>query len=380
MRLDADHAVFRDAVARMAADHVAPIADELDRTDAFPRHLVEVFAEMGLVQLAVPEEYGGPGGDLLAHCIGREEVAAAGSMALAQLSGQNSIVVRGIMDSGTEELKKRVLPQLAEGTKLTCICITEPGAGSDPALMRTRARKDGASWVINGRKSFITWGSVADYALVFARTNDQPRSRGISAFLVETGAPGWVVDRHNDKMGQHGVPNNEILLDDLRVPEENMVGEEGRGFRAAMEALHQNRPTVAGLAVGGARAAFDYARAYAKERSQSDTPITDFQGLRWKFADMATQLQAARNLVWDCAMEFDAGTTPAEFAKLSSMAKLFAAETAKYVTSESLQILGGHGYMRDHPVERYVRDARLIAIYEGTSEIQRNIVAREVLR
>jgi acyl-CoA dehydrogenase len=380
MILDDDHTAFRDAVARMAADHVAPIAVELDRTDEFPKQLIDVFAEMGLVQLAVPEEYGGPGGDLLSHCIGREEIAAAGSMALAQLSGQNSIVVRGLIDSGTEELKRRILPQLAEGTKITCIAITEPEAGSDPALMRTRARRDGESWVINGRKSFITWGSMADYALVFARTNDEPRSRGISAFIVETSTPGWIVDRHNDKMGQHGVPNNEILLEDLRVPAENIVGEEGRGFRAAMEALHQNRPTVAGIAVGGARSAFEYARQYAGERSQGGRPLTDYQGLRWKFADMATQIEAARGLVWNCAQAYDTGAPASERARLSSMAKLFAGEMAQTVTSTALQILGGHGYMRDHPVERYVRDARLIAIYEGTSEIQRNIIAREVLR
>lgn len=380
MFLDDDHKAFRDAVARMAADHVSPIADELDRTDEFPKQLVDVFAEMGLVQLAVPEEYGGPGADLLSHCIAREEVAAAGSMALAQLAGQNSIVVRALVDSGTEELKQRILPRLAEGTKLTCIAITEPEAGSDPALLQTRARKDGSSWVLNGRKSFITWGSVADLAVVFARTNDEPRSRGISAFLVETGSPGWIVDRHNDKMGQHGVPNNEIVLEDLRVPAENMIGEEGRGFRAAMEALHQNRPTVAGLGVGGARAAFEYALKYGRERRQGGRPIFDYQGMRWKFAEMATHIEAARGLVWDCARAYDAGAPASERARLSSMAKLFSAETAISVTNTALQVLGGHGYMKDHPVERYVRDARLIAIYEGTSEIQRNIIAREVLR
>jgi len=380
MILDDDHQAFREAVAAMAADHVAPIADELDKTDRFPKQLIDVFAGMGLVQLAVPEEYGGPGADLLSHCIAREEVAAAGSMALAQLAGQNSIVVRALMDSGSDELKQRFLPLLAEGTRITCIAITEPEAGSDPALMRTRARRDGSSWVINGRKSFITWGSLADYAVVFARTNDAPRSRGISAFLVETATPGWVVDRHNDKLGQHGVPNNEILLEDLRVPAENMIGEEGQGFRAAMEALHQNRPTVAGLAVGGARSAFDYARAYARERSQGGRPILEYQGLRWKFADMATQIEAARNLVWSCARAYDTGAPASERVKLSSMAKLFAGDMVQYVTSTALQILGGHGYMKDHPVERFMRDGRLIGIYEGTSEIQRNIVAREVLR
>jgi alkylation response protein AidB-like acyl-CoA dehydrogenase len=380
MILDDEHQAFRQSIRSLAQKHVAPIADELDRTDQFPDHLRRVFADAGLIQLAIPEEFGGPGGDLLASCIAREEVAAAGSMALAQLAGQNTIFSRPVVKHGSEELRHRLLPDLAKGDLITCIMITEPDIGSDPALMTTKAVRDGDSWIINGTKQFITWGSMADYAMVFARTNDEPRGRGISCFAVDTKTPGFQVVSANDKMGQHGVPNNEILLQDVRIPDSNMVGPEGQGFRSAMEALDQNRPTVAAIAVGGAQAAFDYAVSYAKERTIGGAPIVDFQGLRWMIADMATSIEAARNLVYSCAQAWDTGAPAVECNKLASMAKLFAAETVQKVTTDSLQLLGGHGYMRDHPMERYMRDARLMSIYEGTSQIQRNIIAKIVLR
>jgi alkylation response protein AidB-like acyl-CoA dehydrogenase len=374
--LDDTHEQFRAAVRKMVTQQVSPIADELDRTDRFPEELRTVFADMGLIQLAVPEEYGGPGGDLLSACIAREEVARGGSMALAQLSGQNSIVVQGLLDAATDELKAEILPQLAKGQTITCIAITESDVGSDPVTLKTRAVRDGSDWIINGQKQFITWGSMADYALVFARTNDQPRSRGISAFLVDCDQRGWQVARHNDKMGQHGVPNNEIYLEDIRVPGRRMVGEEGRGFRAALHGLHLNRPTVAGIAVGGAQCAHDYAVRYAKDRTTGGQRVADYQGIRWIIAEDATAIEAARALVYQCAIAHDTGRPEHEVTRLSSMAKLLAAETVQRVTHNAVQLLGGHGYMRDHPVERYARDARLMSIYEGTSQIQKNIIAK----
>ena len=380
MMLDQAHEDFRQAVAGMAAKHVAPVANEIDRTDKFPEHLIEVFADMGLIQLMVPEEYGGPGGDLLSSCLAREEVARAGSMALAQLAGQTNIVVNALISSASREFLDHLLPRLAGGRTITCIAITEPEVGSDPSLMATRARRDGTSWVINGAKQFITWGSIAHYALVFARTNEQPGTKGISAFLVDTDQPGWQVTKANDKMGQHGVPNNEIVLDDVRVPDEFMVGTEGNGFGAAMHGLHMNRPTVAGIAVGGAHCALDYAISYAKERAAGGRPIADYQGLRWMMAENHTQVEAARLLVYRCASAWDGGLPQDEVTRLSSMAKLFAAETVNRVTADAVQILGGHGYMTDHPVERYMRDAKLLGIYEGTSQIQRNIIAKRILR
>lgn len=379
MQLDDAHEDFRQAVRKMAGQYVTPIADALDTTNEFPMDLIGVFADMGLTQLALPEAYGGPGGDLLSACIAREEVARAGSMTLAQLAGQNGIVIQALLDSGSDELKNEFLPALADGRTVTCIAITESDVGSDPATMKTRAVRDGGDWLISGQKQFITWGSMAKYAVVFARTNDQPRSRGISAFLVDCDQPGWVVARHNDKMGQHGVPNNEIYLESLRVPDSRRIGAEGGGFRAAMHALHLNRPTVAGIAVGGAQCALDYGIGYAKERETGGHLVSDYQGIRWLIAEDATHLEAARGLVYSCATAYDNGAPESEVTKLSSMAKYFAAETLQRVTYNALQLAGGHGYMKDHPLERYARDGRLLSIYEGTTQIQKNIIAKSVL-
>lgn len=379
MQLDEEHEQFRDAVRAMVAKHVTPIADDIDRTGEFPRDLVEVFGDMGLPQLAVPAEYGGPGADLLSICIAREEVARGGSVAMSQLASQNGIVVWGLLAGGNEQLKRTFLTKLSQGRTLTCIAITEAEAGSDPATMKTRARREGSEWVINGSKQFITLGRIADFALVFARTNDAPRSRGISAFLVDTAQAGWIVIHDNEKMGQRGFPVSDIILDDVRVPDTMMVGEEGTGFRSVLRSLHVNRPTVAAMAVGTAQCAFDYAVTYAQQHLAGGTHISDFQGIRWMIADCATAIEAGRNLVYSAALAHDSGASEKEITRLGSMAKLFCGDMANRVASDAVQILGGAGYMRDHPVERYMRDAKLLSIYEGTSQVQRNIIANKLL-
>jgi alkylation response protein AidB-like acyl-CoA dehydrogenase len=379
VRLGDEHEVFRDAVARMVRDHVTPIAEEVDETDRFPAELIEVFGDMGLLQLAIPEIYGGPGGDLTSTCIAREEIARGGLTGLGQLGGQTGVVVQPLLAFGTEEQRQRFLPELAKGRSLTCLAMTEPHAGSDPAAMTTRAVRDGSSWVINGQKCYITWGSVARYALVMARTTDRPGSHGISAFMVDTSSPGFIVGRHDRKMGQHGVPNVELFFDDLRVPADDMLGEEGTGLRAALRSLHINRPTIAAMGIGGAQAALDYAVQYCRNRMVRGHAVSEFQGLRWMIADAATELEAARCLVYEVAKQFDHGVGYDEIKTISSMAKAFAADVCMRVTTTSVQLLGGAGYMRDHPVERLFRDAKLIAILEGTTEIQRDIVARGVI-
>lgn len=380
MILDDFHEEFRKSVAAMVRDHVAPIAEEVDASNRFPAELVEVFGDMGLLQLAVPEEYGGPGGDLTATCVAREEIAKGGLTGLGQLGGQTGVFVQPLLALGTEEQKRRFLPEIAKGRTLTCLAMSEPGAGSDPAAMATRAVKDGSSWVINGQKSYITWGSVANYALVMARTNDRPRGAGISAFIVDTKTPGYIVGAQDRKMGQHGVPNVTLYFEDLRVPEENMLDEEGKGFHAALRSLHINRPTIAAMGIGGAQAALDYAVAYLKTREVRGRMASEFQGLRWMIAEAATELEAARCLVYEVARQFDAGARSEDIVTISSMAKAFAADVCMKVTTNCVQLLGGAGYMQDHPVERLFRDAKLIAILEGTTEIQKEIVARGVIK
>jgi acyl-CoA dehydrogenase len=360
----------------MAMEQVAPIADDMDRSDQFPLHLVDVFRDMGLVQLAVPEQFGGPGGDVMSICIAREEVARAGSMAIATLAGQNNALTLPVLQLGTDEQKERFLPEFAKGC-ITCVAITEADAGSAPADMRTTAVRDGSSWVINGMKSYITWGKMARYCLVFARTGSE-RSE-ISGFVVEMDTDGVREAHHNEKLGQRGLPNVELLFDNVRVPSENLLGEEGNGLVTALRGLHQNRPMMGAIALGGAEAALAYAIEWLKNRVQNGRPITRHQGLRWKLAELATEIEAARGLVYRCAERFDSGAPIESVVTLSSMAKLYASETAVRVTNDVVQLLGGAGYMREHPAERYLRDAKATTIYEGTSEVQKNTIARGLL-
>lgn len=361
------------------ARYVAPIAAEIDETDRFPEEIVKVFGEMGLMQLWVPERYGGPEGNLTLMCIAREEISRV-SPACASIAGLNTMFIMPLLHFGSEEQRQKYLPVIAGGGVVTAIAISEPQAGSDVSALSTRATKDGDSYVLNGRKQWCSYGCVADYIVVMARTSDGAGAEGISAFIVEPKTmDGITFGRHERKMGWRGAPNTPIFLDNVRVPAENLVGEEGKGFKASMRALDLNRPTIGAQSVGLAQGAFDAALAYAKDRKQFNRSISEFQAVQFMLADMAMQIEAARALVYESARAGDEGDWK-RLNLLASMAKCFGSDMAMRVTTDAVQIFGGYGYTMDYPVERFMRDAKLTQIFEGTNQIQRLVIGREILR
>ncbi len=379
MNFTPEQVAFRDSIRRMVEKHVAPIAAEIDETDRFPEELLPIFGDMGLMQLWVPEQYGGPNGNLTLMCIAREEISRV-SPAIGSLAGLNTMFIMPLLHFGTEEQRQRFLPIIAKGGVPTAIAISEPQAGSDVNAMTTRAVRDGDSYVINGRKQWCSYGVVADFIVLMARTGDGSGSAGISAFILEPKKmKGITFGRHERKMGWRGAPNTPIFLDDVRVPAENLVGEEGKGFRASMRALDLNRPTIGAQAVGLSQGALDLSVAYAKERKQFRQPIADFQGIQFMLADMVMQTEAARALVYECARAGDEGDWK-RLNVLASMAKCFATDVAMKVTTDAVQIFGGYGYTKDYPVERMMRDAKLAQIFEGTNQIQRMVIARDLLK
>jgi len=386
MRLSDEQTAFRDSVRKMVEKRVAPIADEVDRNDRFPEELVPVFGDMGLIQLRLPEEYGGPGADMTTVCLAEEEIAKV-SESIALLCGLNGIsLIYPLLYFGTEEQRQRFFPELAKGRTLTSIAITEPQTGSDVGGMRTKAVRDGnSSYVINGQKTYITFSPVARYVTVFAKTGDvdQDGTHNISAFIVDAKTPGFSVGKTEKKMGLNGVPNAPIYFDNVRVPVENRIGAEGEGFKICMRCLDLNRPTIGAVSVGLAQGALDHCIRFAKERRQFGKAIGEFQGIQFMLADMAMQIEAARCLVYECARIVDDGfasdTDFKRFAATASMAKCFASDMAMKVTTDAVQIFGGAGYMKDLPVERYMRDAKINQIFEGTNQIQRLIIARQLL-
>src|SRR5450755_2305306 len=369
---------FRDSIQKMVARHVAPIAAEIDVTDRFPTEIVKLFGEMGLMQLWVPEQYGGPNGNLTMVCIAREEISKV-SPACASIAGLNSMFIMPLLHFGSEEQRKKFLPIIAKGGVVTAIAISEPQAGSDVAAMSTRAVKDGDSYVVNGRKQWCSYGIEAEYIVLMARTAGERGASGISAFVLEPKKmKGITFGRHERKMGWRGAPNTAIFLDNVRVPAENLIGEEGKGFRASLRALDLNRPTIGAQCVGLAQGALDASIAYAKERKQFKQPIAEFQGVQFMLANMAMGIAASRALVYECARAGDAGDWE-QLNVLASMAKCVASDMAMQVTTDAVQIFGGYGYTKDYPVERMMRDAKLLQIYEGTSQIQRMVIARNIL-
>jgi alkylation response protein AidB-like acyl-CoA dehydrogenase len=379
MSFTEEQMAFRDTIRRMVAKHVAPIAAEIDATDRFPEEIVTLFGEMGLMQLWVPERYGGPDGNLTMACIAREEISRV-SPACGSIAGLNTMFIMPLLHFGSEEQRQKYLPIIAKGGIVTAIAISEPQAGSDVGAMNTRAVKNGDSYVINGRKQWCSYGCVADYIVVMARTSDSAGADGISAFIIEPKKmKGITFGRHERKMGWRGAPNTSIFFDNVRIPAENLVGKEGKGFKASMRALDLNRPTIGAQSVGLAQGALDASIAYAKERKQFNRSIAEFQGVQFMLADMAMQIEAARSLVYECARAGDESDWK-RLNVLASMAKCFGSDMVMRVTTDAVQIFGGYGYTMDYPVERMMRDAKLTQIFEGTNQIQRMVIARDLLK
>jgi len=375
--LTEEQKMLKTMVRDFAIKELEPVAARVDEMAEFPAEEVKKIADLGLMGLTIPEEYGGSGKGVTEFCIAIEELARVSAAIDAYFRISLSLGIVPIKMYGTEEQKQKYLPAHASGEKMACFALTEAGAGSDPAGMETTAARRDGGYVINGNKLFISIGAEAEIIVVFTTVDKSLRHKGITAFIVDKDTPGFSVGKHENKLGFRGLSSTELIFQDCFVPEENRLGEEGRGFKIALEALNESRVTVGAEAVGIAQAAFDAALNYAKERKQFGQPIANFQAIQWMLADMATQLEAARLLTYQAAYLEDAGLP---FLKEAAMAKVYASEVAGFVTSKALQIHGGYGYTKDYPLERYFRDAKLTEIYEGTSEMQRMTIARDLLR
>jgi alkylation response protein AidB-like acyl-CoA dehydrogenase len=369
---------FRDLIRQMVAERVAPRAAEIDHKGEYPRDIRELFASHDLMGLPFETEYGGTGTGTLMLNVAIEEIAraCASSALILMLQELGTLPIKLF---GTDEQKQRFLPRCASGEWAPAFALSEPDAGSDPGGMRTRAFRDGEDWVIDGSKNWISNVGVADFYICFAVTDrDAGHSHGISAFVVEADRPGFSVGKLEHKMGIRGSPTGQPILEGVRVPQENLIGKENEGFKVAMATLDHSRLGVAAQAVGIAQGATDYAAAYARERHQFGKPITEFQGIQFKLADMESRTAAARELLYRACSKVDAGD--ADIGKYSAMAKLIASDTAMAVTTDAVQVLGGYGYVNEYPLERMMRDAKITQIYEGTNEIQRVIIARALGR
>ncbi|MGZ4248309.1 MAG: acyl-CoA dehydrogenase family protein [Solirubrobacteraceae bacterium] len=369
-----EHLDFRDTIRQIARERIAPRAAEIDDKAEYPHDLRRLLAEQDILGLPFETEYGGTGTGALMLNMAVEEIAkACASTALILMVQElGTLPVRLF---GSDELKQRLLPRCASGEWSPAFALSEPDAGSDPGGMLTKAVQDGDEWVINGTKNWITNLGVADFYVVFAVTDAQAgHSRGITAFVVEADRPGFSVGKLEHKLGIRGSPTGQPIFDDVRVPQENVVGDVNRGFKVAMATLDHSRLGVAAQALGIAQGATDYAAAYARERKQFGQPINSFQAIQFKLADMETQCAAARELLYQACAKIDRGD--ADVGKYSAMAKLFCSDVAMGVTVEAVQVLGGYGYVKEYPVERMLRDAKITQIYEGTNEIQRLVIAR----
>ncbi|QQE78823.1 acyl-CoA dehydrogenase [Alicyclobacillus sp. SO9] len=375
--LDREHEQIRQLVRDFANKEVAPTAAERDEAEKFDEALFQKMADIGLTGIPWPEEYGGAGMDYLAYVIAVEELSRVCASTGVALSAHTSLAGWPIYKFGTEAQKQKYLTPMAEGSWIGAYGLTEPGSGSDASGMRTTAVRDGDEYVLNGSKVFITNGGPAHVYVVFAMTNPEMGSRGITAFIVEKGMQGFSIGKKEKKMGIRASTTVELIFEDCRVPVENRLGDEGFGFKIAMMTLDGGRNGIAAQALGIAQGAYELARDYAKERKQFGKPIADQQAIQFKLADMATKIEAARLLTYQAAWRESNGH---EYGKASAMSKVFASDTAMEVTTEAVQVFGGYGFIREYPVERMMRDAKITQIYEGTNEIQRMVIARLVLK
>jgi acyl-CoA dehydrogenase len=365
---------LREMAHDFAAKEMRPVAWEYDKDGTWPEEILKKAWELGIMNSHIPEEYGGPGASYFDGCLIEEELGW-GCSGIGTSIACNGLATAPLMLGGSDELKREYLGRLTEEPRLASFCLTEPDAGSDVSGMKTNAVRKGDKWVINGSKCFITNGGYADWYTVYAKTDKEAGHRGISAFIVPREA-GVIVDKKEDKMGQRASNTATITFNDVEIPAENLIGEENKGFKVAMMTLDRTRPGVAAMAVGIARAAFEFATEYSKERVQFGVPIAMHQAIQFMIADMATEVEAARLLTWQGAVELDQGKRNT---LSSSHAKRFAADAAMKVTTDAVQVYGGYGFIKEYPVEKLMRDAKIMQLYEGTSQIQRLVIARETL-
>jgi butyryl-CoA dehydrogenase len=377
LELSQEHTLLQQSVRTFADREIRPRAADIDRDRRFPVENVRQCAAMNLLGVMVPPEYGGSGMDVLSYCIVIEELSRACATTGVIVSVNNSLVCSPLLEFGSEQQKRDYLVPLARGESLGCFALTEPNAGSDAGAIQTRAERRGDLYVLRGSKVFVTNSTAADVALVFASTDPEKKQRGITAFIVERDFPGYRLGRHERKLGITGSGSREIILDGCEVPAANRLGAEGEGFKIALRTLDGGRIGIAAQAVGIAQAVLDLALEYSQQRAQFGKPICEFQAIQWMLSDIATELEAARLLTWRAAA---AAESRERWTYEASVAKLFASETAMRAATKGIQILGGYGYVNDYPMERFFRDAKVTEIYEGTSEIQRLVIAEHLLK
>jgi len=377
INLSEEQMMVRNTSREFTENEIKPVAAINDREHKFPKDIIDKIGELGFMGMTVPDRYGGSSLDFLSYILALEEICKGCASTGSIMSVNNSLVCAPLKTFGNEYQKSLFLKDLANGSKLGCFMLSEPEAGSDAASMKTTATVEGDYYTLNGTKSWITNGAEADIAVVFASTDKSLKHKGVSAFIVDMKTPGVNIGKLEDKLGIRATSTAQVFFEDCKVPVQNLLGEKGQGFKIALHTLDGGRIGIAAQAVGIAQAALEESVRYAKERKTFGKSISDFQGLQFMIADMATRVEASRLLVWQAAIMKDRDT---KYSKQSAMAKLFAAETAMWVTTKAIQIHGGYGYTTDYPVERYFRDAKITEIYEGTSEIQRIVIARETLK